>query len=122
MIHQDARRRGSYDDRAGMSWPRVEYKRGWAYARFTHETADHRIALGTKDPGEAQKRAEQEYAAALSGRRRPLIVAGRASRPLLEFDELLAEWIADQEGVLDETTCANAHDLRQALPRIPHVA
>jgi integrase len=84
---------------------RVFFKRGWAYIYFTHAKAEHRIALGTRDPDEAQKRAAAEYAATLSGRRRPVAVTGRARPSLLAFDELLAEWISDQEGVLDETTC-----------------
>jgi integrase len=84
---------------------RVSYKRGWAYVRFTHTQTEHRIALGTRDPDEAKKRAAEEYAATLSGRRRPIVVAGHARRSLLSLDELLAEWIADQKGVLDDTTC-----------------
>lgn len=82
---------------------RVQWKRGWAYVRFTHEGIDHRVALGTRDPGEAQASAAQEYARALSGRRRPVVAARGRARPL---DVLLAEWIGSCAGVLDEDTCS----------------
>jgi integrase len=85
---------------------RITWKRGWAYARFTHSKTDYRIALGTKDPEEARERAEREYGAVLSGQRKPLTSAGRVGRTLLAMPDLLAEWIASQEGVLDPETCA----------------
>jgi len=81
---------------------RVFFKRGHAYVRFTHEGVKHRVALRTADPREAQERAAAEYARTLSGRRRQAVAHRGAPRPL---DELLAEWIADQVGVYDETTC-----------------
>ena len=82
---------------------RVFFKRGWAYVRFTHEGTEHRIALGTPDSGEAQERAANEYARTLSGRSRPV---GRRAVDSRALDVMLAEWIAAQAGVLDETTCA----------------
>lgn len=83
---------------------RILWKRGWAYVRFTHAGAEQRIALRTADPGEAQARGADEYARALSGRRRQVVAATRALSSIA-LDELLAEWIAASAGVLDETTC-----------------
>lgn len=84
---------------------RVRWKRGWAFVAFTHAGERYRIALGTRDPGEASSRAAHEHAAVVSGRRRSVarpVVGG----VVLGLDELLAEWIASLEGALDETTRA----------------
>jgi len=78
----------------------IRWKRGWAYVRFTHEKAEHCIALGTRDAGEAPALAAREYAAVVSGRRRPVAPSGT----LLALDELLAEWIEAHRGSLDDTT------------------
>lgn len=82
---------------------RVFFRGKWAYARFTHEGQDYRLPLGTTDPREAAGRAASEYAAVVSGRRRPLSRRGEG-RPLLELPALLAEWIDAQKGVLDDET------------------
>jgi integrase len=84
---------------------KIRWKRGWAYVRFTHEKVEHCIALGTRDPDEAPRRAAREHAATVAGRRRA--VAGAQGASLLALDELLAEWIASLEGSLDETTLVN---------------
>lgn len=80
---------------------KIRWKRGWAYVRFTHQKVKHDIALGTKDPDEAASLAAREYADVVSGRRRPI---ARNPSTSLSLDELLAEWIAAQEGSLDSTT------------------
>ncbi len=81
---------------------KIRWKRGWAYVRFTHQKVEHCIALGTQDPDEAPRLAAVEHAATVAGRRRS--VAGARGGSLLRLDELLAEWVASQEGVLDEET------------------
>jgi integrase len=79
---------------------------GLLYVRFTHEGIKHRVALGTADPREAETRASAEYARTLSGRRRKAVAPrGAALASRRPLDEFLAEWIADQVGVYDETTC-----------------
>jgi len=80
---------------------KIKWKRGWAYTRFTHEGIRYDVALRTRDPDEAAQRAAYEYAEIVSGRRRPV---ARQSRTALDLEELLATWIASQEGALDRTT------------------
>lgn len=80
---------------------KVKWKRGWAYARFTHEGIRYDVALRTRDPDEAPRRAAYEYAEVVSGRRRPV---ARQSRTALDLQELLAVWIDSQKGALDPKT------------------
>lgn len=76
-------------------------KRGWAYVYFTHASVEHRIALGTRDDGEARKRAAQEYAEVVSGRRRTVRKRGPA---LYGLKELIAMWLDSLNGDLDAET------------------
>lgn len=79
----------------------VRWKRGWAYVCFTHASTEHRIALGTRDAGEAARLAPNEYAAVVSGRR-----TARAERPsaLLGLEDMMAEYLASLEGSHDPST------------------
>lgn len=79
---------------------RVFWSRGWAYVYFTHAKKSYRIALGTKDPGEAAKRAAKEYSDVVRGRK----VVRPGSRSLLDLDELLASWLDESKGALDPKT------------------
>jgi len=86
--------------RRPQGW-RLYPKRGWLYVAFTFAGVEHRIALGTRDHGEAGKLAAKEYAEVVSGRRRPLRKRGPA---LLDLKLLIAEWIDSLNGELDVET------------------
>jgi integrase len=86
--------------RRPQGW-RLYPKRGWFYVAFTHAGVEHRIALGTRDPGEASKLAAKEYAEVVSGRRRAVRRSGRA---LLDLEGLIANWIDSLAGELDPET------------------
>jgi integrase len=81
----------------------IKWKRGWAYVHFTHAAHTYRLALCTRDPQEAAARGAHEHAAVVAGRRQQ-VVASRVAGALQPLDVLLAEWIAAQEGSLDELT------------------
>lgn len=80
---------------------KVRFKRGWAYVCFTHQSVEHRIALGTRDAGEAARAAAHEYASIVSGRRRRVRRQGAA---LFDLEGLIAQWLTSLDGELDEET------------------
>jgi integrase len=79
----------------------VRWKRGWAYACFTWEHFEHRIALRTKDKREAPGAAARAYAKVVSGEWRPV---RRHPGRLLDLADLLGEWIESKRSGLDEMT------------------
>ncbi len=79
----------------------VRYKRGWAYACFTWDGYEHRIALKTKDKREASASAARAYSKVVSGEWRPV---RRQPGKLLDLADLLDEWIESKRSGLDETT------------------
>lgn len=85
--------------RRPQGW-RTYPKRGWYYVAFTHQGEERRLALGTRDAGEASKLAAKEYAEVVSGRRR----AVRSARGLYTLEDLLVKWTASLVGELDPET------------------
>lgn len=81
--------------------PKVRWKRGWAYARFTWQQREYCEALGTKDPREAEEGAARAYAEVVSGQRRPV-----ARRPgqLLSLSTLWDEWLDWKRPSIDPET------------------
>lgn len=79
----------------------VRFKRGWAYACFTWERHEYKIALRTKDKRAAQEAATRAYAEVVSGQRRPI---RRQPGQLLDLADLLDEWIESKRSGLDPTT------------------
>lgn len=79
----------------------VRWKRGWAYACFTWERYEHKIALRTKDKRAAQEAAARAYAEVVSGQRRPI---RRQPGQLLDLADLLDEWIESKRSGLDPMT------------------
>lgn len=80
---------------------RVRWKRGWAYACFTWESYEHRIALRTKDKRAAQEAAARAYSKVISGELRPV---RRQPGKLLDLADLLDEWIETKRPSLDVRT------------------
>lgn len=79
----------------------VRFKRGWAYACFTWDRFEYRIALRTKDKREAKEAAARAYAQVVSGERRPV---RRQPGQLLDLADLLDAWIESKVSSLDPTT------------------
>lgn len=81
--------------------PKVRWKRGWAYARFTWQRVEYCEALGTQDGREAEEGAARAYAEVVSGQRRPV-----ARRPgqLLELSSLWDEWLDWKRPSIDPET------------------
>lgn len=81
--------------------PKVFWKRGWAYVRFTWQGREYRDALGTRDSAEAATSAARAYSDVVSGRRRPVVL-----RPgkLLDLGELWEEWRAWKRPSIDVET------------------
>ena len=60
---------------------------GWQKVRFRHGGRRYKIALGTRDPGEAAQLAPTVYAEVVQGKRTPGRLAATVTTPL---DELVA--------------------------------
>lgn len=63
---------------------------GWQKVRFRHGGRRYKIALGTRDPGEAAQLAPVVYAEVVQGQRTPGRLAATVATPL---DELVALWL-----------------------------
>jgi integrase len=79
----------------------VRWKRKWAYACFTWEGHEHRIALRTRSRSEAAEAAARAYSKVVSGEWRPV---RRQPGKLLDLADLLDEWIESKRSGLDEVT------------------
>lgn len=81
--------------------PKVRWKRGWAYARFTWQGREYCEALGTQDPREAEEDTARAYAEVVSGQRRPV-----ARRPgqLMDLGQLWDEWLEWKRPSIDPET------------------
>lgn len=79
----------------------VRTKRGWAYACFTWDGFEHRIALRTKDKRAAKEAAARAYAQVVSGERRAV---RRKPGQLLDLADLLDLWIESKVPSLDVRT------------------
>lgn len=76
----------------------VRYKRGWAYACFTWDHYEHRIALRTKDKRKAQEEAARAYSKVVSGEWRPV---RKQPGKLLDLEALLETWFDSKKPTLD---------------------
>jgi integrase len=91
---------------------------GWYYVRFTHERREYKIALGTKNSGEAAAKAPVLYAEVIQGKRPTSRLTSSVNTPL---DELVALWLDGlaAPGGLDERTIHSylCYARAQWLPR-----
>lgn len=76
---------------------KVRWRRGWAYACFTWDHHEYRLALRTKDKREAKEAAARAYAEVVSGQRRAV---KRRPGQLLDLADLLDEWIETKKVTL----------------------
>lgn len=76
---------------------RYEVRRGYGYARFTHNKVPYLISSGIKDSPEARSEAERIYARTVTGGSR---LKGRV-KPLVD---LTAEWLESLAGILHPDT------------------
>lgn len=79
----------------------VRFKRGWAYACFTWDRHEYRIALRKKDKREAKEAAARAYAKVVSGEWAPV---RRKRGELLDLADLLDAWIETKTPSLDPDT------------------
>lgn len=84
----------------------VRWKRGWAYACFTWDRYEHRIALRIPRGQKGGQRAAEEaaaraYAKVVSGERRPV---RRKPGQLLDLADLLDAWLEGKTPTLDPKT------------------
>jgi integrase len=79
----------------------VRWKRGWAYACFTWDHYEYRIALRTRDKREAKEAASREYTEVVSGRKRAV---RRQPGKLLDLADLLDEWLESKRSGIDPDT------------------
>lgn len=79
----------------------IRWRRGWAYACFTWEGHEHRIALRTRERREASEASARAYSKVVSGEWRPV---RRQPGKLLDLADLLDEWIESKRSGLDVVT------------------
>jgi hypothetical protein len=91
-------------------------KTGRYSVRFRHEGARRSIALGTRDAGEAARKAPDVYADYVSGRWRPAVGVGARPQAL---DELVALWLDDYRAGRPGKT-ADAYELQWSTHLGPH--
>lgn len=89
--------------RRATGWRIRERDNGTYEVRFTHEGRRHELALGTRDPDEAARRAPNVYAATITGRR-PSGLKRREADPRTPLDELLSLWLASVKTTRSEGT------------------
>ena len=102
--------------RIAKGWTlRPRGKSGTLYVRFVHEGKRIEESTGTRDPDEAARRADETFAAYVTGRRRS--VAERIS-PRLPLDELAAKWIASLDSTHSQRSIGlyMSHLRRHILP------
>lgn len=85
--------------RTAEGW-KLREQGGYYYVRFRHQGRRHTLATGTRDPGEAARKAPGLYAEALARLAAGQGATRRLSAPATTspLDELLALWLASLEG------------------------
>lgn len=87
--------------RSAEGW-RIKWKRGIAHVRFTHNSERYEVTTGERDPVPAKRKAAQIYTDITSGRWDPK--RGTGVLPGTPLESLMAKWLADAEGSVDEGT------------------